>query len=104
MAYVREQTSAELAAHMRSLQAMPGWFEPLADRLWEEVQSLQSELATAKRDMMLVLAAVVLSQGGKIMVDKASMIQSIGATVSRFDHHDGTFELHAALAQKEAQC
>ena len=43
MTYVREQTSAELAAHMRSLKKMPGWFEPLADRLWQEVEILKAE-------------------------------------------------------------
>lgn len=59
MTYVREQTSAELAAHMRSLQAMPGWFDPLADRLWQEVQSLQRDnaaLTTACRIAILALA------------------------------------------------
>lgn len=50
MTYVREQTSAELAAHMRRLQAMPGWFDPLADRLWQEVQSLQRDNAALMED------------------------------------------------------
>lgn len=45
MTYVREQTSEELAAHMRSLQRMEGWFEPLADRLWQEVEALQATIA-----------------------------------------------------------
>lgn len=45
MTYVREQTSEELAAHMRSLQRMAGWFEPLADRLWQEVEALQATIA-----------------------------------------------------------
>ncbi|MBK3470476.1 hypothetical protein JJD61_07240 [Pseudomonas carnis] len=45
MTYVREQTSAELAAHIRSLQKMDGWFDPLSDRLWQEVEALQAELA-----------------------------------------------------------
>lgn len=34
---------------MRSLQTTPGWFEPLADRLWQEVQSLQRDLAFQKK-------------------------------------------------------
>lgn len=45
MTYVREHTSEELAAHMRSLQRMAGWFEPLADRLWQEVEALQATIA-----------------------------------------------------------
>lgn len=48
MTYVREQTSAELAAHMRSLQKMAGWFDPLSDRLWQEVEALQAEIAGLK--------------------------------------------------------
>ena len=43
MTYVTEQTSEELRAHMRRLQAMPGWHNPLVDRLWKEVQTLESE-------------------------------------------------------------
>jgi len=45
MTYVRDQSSSELAAHMRSLQRMAGWFEPLADRLWQEVEALQATIA-----------------------------------------------------------
>ncbi|WP_057712098.1 hypothetical protein [Pseudomonas lactis] len=48
MTYVREQTSTELAAHIRSLQKMAGWFDPLTDRLWQEVEALQAELAGLK--------------------------------------------------------
>lgn len=51
MTYVTEQTSAELAAHMRRLRAMPGWHEPLADRLWQEVQALQRDLAALRDDI-----------------------------------------------------
>lgn len=43
MTYVRDQTSEELATHMRSLQKMAGWHDPLADRLWEEVEKLKAE-------------------------------------------------------------
>ena len=43
MTYVTEQTSDELRAHMRRLQAMPGWHNPLDDRLWKEVQMLEAE-------------------------------------------------------------
>ena len=45
MTYVREQTSEELAAHMRYLQGLPGWHDPLADRLWQEVEALRAEVA-----------------------------------------------------------
>ena len=48
MTYVREQSSTELAMHMRSLQKMPGWHDPLADRLWQEVEALEAEVAGLK--------------------------------------------------------
>ena len=48
MTYVREQTSAELAAHIRSLKKMAGWFDPLSDRLWQEVEALQAEVSGLK--------------------------------------------------------
>ncbi|WP_104910536.1 hypothetical protein [Pseudomonas sp. LG1D9] len=50
MTYVREQTSAELAAHMRSLKKMVGWFDPLADRLWQEVEMLKAENEALRKD------------------------------------------------------
>lgn len=45
MTYVRQQTSEELAAHMRYLQGLPGWHDPLADRLWQEIETLRAENA-----------------------------------------------------------
>lgn len=48
MTYVTEQTSAELRAHMRRLQKMPGWHEPLADRLFKEIQDLDRQIAELK--------------------------------------------------------
>ncbi|WP_411835679.1 hypothetical protein ACLBNB_20115 [Pseudomonas chlororaphis subsp. aurantiaca] len=42
MTYVRDQSPAELAAHMRTLQSLPGWHDPLADRLWQEVERLKA--------------------------------------------------------------
>ncbi|WP_028616738.1 hypothetical protein [Pseudomonas canadensis] len=48
MTYVREQTSAELAEHIRSLKKMAGWFDPLSDRLWQEVEALQAEVSVLK--------------------------------------------------------
>ena len=51
MTYVREQTSAELAAHMRRLKKMAGWFDPLADRLWQEVEALKAENDEACKDL-----------------------------------------------------
>lgn len=56
MTYVTEQTSAELRAHMKRLKAMPGWHEPLADRLYEEVQALDernAELLEALRNLLV---------------------------------------------------
>lgn len=44
MTYVTEQTGAELRAHMRRLQKMPGWHNPLDDRLFQEVLALDAEI------------------------------------------------------------
>lgn len=44
MTYVTEQTSEELRAHMRRLQAMPGWHHPLDDRLYREVLAQDAEI------------------------------------------------------------
>lgn len=48
MTYVTEQTSAELRAHMRRLQAIPGWHNPLDDRLFKEIQALDAEIAALR--------------------------------------------------------
>lgn len=48
MTYVREQSPAELRAHMKWLQKMPGWREPLADRLYQEIQDLDRQIAALK--------------------------------------------------------
>ncbi len=48
MTYVRDQTSEELRAHMKRLQAMNGWHDPLADRLYEEVQKLERDVQAAR--------------------------------------------------------
>lgn len=51
MTYVTEQTSDELRVHMRRLQAMPGWCNPLDDRLWKEVQMLEAERDTLQAEV-----------------------------------------------------
>ncbi|HGL4258443.1 TPA: hypothetical protein ACKE3D_002123 [Burkholderia dolosa] len=58
MTYVREQTSAELEAHMRRLQAMPGWHDPLADRLWQEVQQQAARITELEAQIATVAPAV----------------------------------------------
>ncbi len=55
MTYVRDQSSAELAMHIRSLQKMSGWHDPLADRLWKEVEELKS-LAADRNNRIIELA------------------------------------------------
>lgn len=50
MTYVREQTSTELAENMRSLKKKPGWFDPLADRLWQEIEMLKAENEALRKD------------------------------------------------------
>lgn len=44
MTYVTEQTPQELRAHMKRLQAMPGWHNPLDDRLYAEILALDAEI------------------------------------------------------------
>ena len=43
MTYVTDQTSAEIRAHMRMLKALPGWNDPLSDRLFKEIQALDAQ-------------------------------------------------------------
>lgn len=49
MTYVSEQTSTELRAHMRVLQKMAGWHEPLADRLFQEITVQDERIARFAR-------------------------------------------------------
>jgi hypothetical protein len=44
MTYVTDQTSSELRSHMRWLTSLAGWHDPLADRLWKDVQEQDTEL------------------------------------------------------------
>jgi hypothetical protein len=44
MTYVSGQTSAELREHMRRLKKMHGWHEPLADRLFREIERQDAEI------------------------------------------------------------
>lgn len=48
MVYVRDASSEALAAHMRSLKKMATWHDPMADRLWREVEELKAENASLK--------------------------------------------------------
>lgn len=48
MTYVTEQTSAELRQHMKRLKAMRGWGDPLADRLWKEIQEQDERIERLK--------------------------------------------------------
>lgn len=50
MTYVTEQTSEELREHMRSLKRMNGWHDPLADRLWQEIQDQDKKIEQLQRD------------------------------------------------------
>lgn len=85
MTYVTEQTSEQLAAHMRMLQAMPGWHEPLADRLWVEVQRLQADLESHKR--MLLAACVGFGAVGEALgadsEDDASEIEGLAVELRK---------------------
>ena len=50
MTYVLDQTSAELRDHMKRITDTSGWDDPLATRLWTEVQALDARLADAERE------------------------------------------------------
>jgi len=45
--YVRDMNPQELRAHMRRLQAMPGWHDPLADSMYAEIQRLDLAMRDA---------------------------------------------------------
>ncbi|WP_369952127.1 hypothetical protein [Ralstonia syzygii] len=42
--YVSDMNPQELRAHMRHLQALPGWHNPLDDALYKEIQRLDGLL------------------------------------------------------------
>lgn len=44
MTYVADQTSAELRAHMQGLMSLAAWNDPLAARLWKEIQELDEQI------------------------------------------------------------
>lgn len=57
MTYVADQTSEEIRAHMRMLQALPGWNDPLSTRLFDEIQLLDRQMVDAGRWRRLVNAS-----------------------------------------------
>lgn len=57
MTYVTDQTSDEIRAHMRMLKALPGWNDPLSDRLFKEIQLLDAQAVDASRWRRLVNAS-----------------------------------------------
>ncbi len=44
MAYITDQTSAELRRHIRSLQVTPGWHNPVIDRLFKEITDQDAKI------------------------------------------------------------
>lgn len=47
--YVRDMDPAELRAHMKRLQRMNGWHDPLSDSLFAEIERLDRELERASQ-------------------------------------------------------
>ena len=45
MKYVEDMNSEELRAHVRMLQASPGWYDHFADRLIKEIREQDEEIA-----------------------------------------------------------
>ena len=77
MTYVTEQTSAELRAHMRRLQAIPGWHNPLDDRLFKEIQALDAEIA-ALRSTLPPLAITAEEAGREGEAKQVGWIDEFG--------------------------
>ena len=113
MTYVREQSSTELAVHMRSLQKMPGWHDPLADRLWQEVEALKAEVAglrTGYEAYEQVNAELKAEVEGlrKSLLDAAEEIDAWGSYASDYfqEKHDlagCVAKFHAAAMGKGEQ-
>ena len=51
MPYVTDMNSAQIRAHMKMLQAMNGWNEPLADRLYKEIIDQDKLIADLKEQL-----------------------------------------------------
>ncbi len=100
MTYVTDQTSAELCAHMRKLKAMRGWHEPLADRLWKEVQDLISE-----RDAILALrpAAEPMTEEQIDALRQGESGRLNFVTLREFRAIARAVEAHHGIAAKEAE-
>lgn len=47
--YVRDMNPQELRAHVKRLQAMPGWHDPLTDSLYNEIKRLDGLLDFHKK-------------------------------------------------------
>lgn len=49
MPYVTDMNAQQIRAHMKKLQAMPGWHERLADRLYKEVLDRDARIVWLKQ-------------------------------------------------------
>lgn len=58
MTYVLDQTGAELRDHMKRITDGSGWDDPLATRLWVEVQDLDATVARLEGEKAALLAGV----------------------------------------------
>ena len=47
--YVEDMDSAQLRAHMKMLQTLPGWYHPLDDRLFKEILDLDKKIAKLEK-------------------------------------------------------
>jgi len=83
--YVRDMNPQELRAHMRRLQAMRGWHDPLADSMYAEIQRLDSailDLMTANSS----LAAAAIVPDEYALVPKEPTDEMLRAGVKAFQH------------------
>ena len=95
MTYVTDQTPKQLRAHMKRLQAMSGWHNPLDDRLYAEIVTMDAELDRLRTQNQALLEALQEARNG------LAWYQSMypGATDGSDD--EAMERIDAALAQAE---
>jgi hypothetical protein len=95
MTYVTDQTSSELRSHMRWLTSLAGWHEPLADRLWKDVQNQDTEL---RRLHEVNLGLIELAEA---LNDALTEVYSRNANLEISDKHDERIKVASAKLKEQ---